>query len=147
MCVEAYAHGGHLDPADEYAATLRDAGVRAEYAELLVAERAGEVVGTVTVCPAGSPFAEIREDGELEFRFLAVAPAKWRSGVGEALVDACERRAMETGAKALVISVIDGNEAAHRLYRRLGFERMPDRDWEPRPDVQLLAYRRSVPTP
>ena len=30
--------------------------------------------------------------------------------------------------------------AAHRLYERTGFRRLPERDWSPRPGVQLLAY-------
>jgi len=30
--------------------------------------------------------------------------------------------------------------AAHRLYRRLGFVRVPERDWEPVPGVVLWAF-------
>jgi ribosomal protein S18 acetylase RimI-like enzyme len=145
LCVDAYASAGHLDPTDPYTDTLRDARTRAQHAEVLVAERAGEIVGTVTICPPDSLFGEVGRDGESEFRFLAVAPAAWRSGVGEALVDACERRARETGAPAHVICVIDRNEGAHRFYDRLGFTRLPERDWSPRHGVLLLAYRRAVP--
>jgi ribosomal protein S18 acetylase RimI-like enzyme len=145
LCVAAYRAGGHLDEGDTYAETLRDAAARAASAELLVAVRDGAIVGSVTLCPHGSPFAEVGREGESEFRFLAVAPRAWRSGVGEALVDACERRAVETGCTAHVICVIDVNEAARRFYARLGFERLPDRDWSPREGVNLLAYRRAVP--
>jgi ribosomal protein S18 acetylase RimI-like enzyme len=145
LCVTAYASAGHLDPADIYAETLRDARTRAESTEILVAERHGRIVGTVTICPPGTPFSEIGEAGESEFRFLAVAPEAWRSGVGEALVDACERRAIAAGDRAHVICVIDRNETAHRFYERLGFSRLPERDWSPRDGVDLLAYRRAVP--
>ena len=145
LCVTAYASAGHLDPADIYAETLRDARARAESTEILVAERDGRIVGTVTICPPGTPFSEIGEVGESEFRFLAVAPEAWRSGVGEALVDACERRAVAVGDRAHVICVIDRNEGAHRFYERLGFSRLPERDWSPRDGVDLLAYRRAVP--
>jgi hypothetical protein len=31
--------------------------------------------------------------------------------------------------------------AAHRIYERLGFTRIPERDWSPVPGVDLLAYR------
>jgi hypothetical protein len=31
--------------------------------------------------------------------------------------------------------------SAHHLYERLGFERVPERDWVPVPDVPLLAFR------
>jgi hypothetical protein len=30
--------------------------------------------------------------------------------------------------------------AAHRLYERLGFTRLPERDWAPLPGVNLMAY-------
>jgi hypothetical protein len=30
--------------------------------------------------------------------------------------------------------------AAHRLYERLGFTRLPDRDWTPVPGVDLRVY-------
>jgi ribosomal protein S18 acetylase RimI-like enzyme len=145
MCVDAYAAAGHLEPADPYAETLRDARTRAREADVLVAERDGVVVGTVTICPVGSAFGEIGREGESEFRFLAVQPGTWRSGIGEALVAACEERAHARGATAHVICVIDINEGAHRFYDRLGFERLPDRDWSPREGVHLLAYRRRVP--
>ena len=145
MCVASYAAGGHLDPDDDYAKTLRDARARAHSAEVLVAERDGDIVGTVTICPPGSPFAEVGMGAESEFRFLAVAPDAWRTGVGEALASACEQRAVERGAPAHVICVIDRNDGAQRFYGRLGFTRLPERDWSPRPGVHLQAYTRSVP--
>jgi GNAT superfamily N-acetyltransferase len=145
LCVAAYRAVGHLDEGDPYAETLRDAGGRAATAVLLVAVRDGVVVGSVTICPAGSPFAEIGRAGESEFRFLAVEPGAWRSGVGEALVAACEEWAVSHGKAAHVICVVDGNQSAHRFYERLGFERLPERDWSPRPGVSLHAYRREVP--
>ena len=72
-------------------------------------------------------------------------PPAWRTGVGEALVDACEVRAVERGRVAHVICVIDTNEAAQCFYARLGFSRLPERDWSPVPGVHLQAYRRAVP--
>jgi GNAT superfamily N-acetyltransferase len=144
LCVIAYVAGGHLSPEDDYARTLRDARTRAESAEILVAVRDHRVVGTVTICPAGSRFAEVGRADESEFRFLAVAPEAWRTGVGEALVGACEERAQQRGLTAHVICVIDKNAAAHRFYDRLGFARLPERDWEPVPGVHLQAYRRPV---
>jgi len=145
LCVASYAAGGHLDPEDDYAATLRDAAGRARSADVLVAVRGGAIVGTVTICPPGSEFSEIGQGGESEFRFLAVAPSAWRTGVGEALVAECERRAIAIGAPAHAICVIDRNDAAHLFYERLGFTRTPERDWQPRDGVLLQAYRRPVP--
>jgi GNAT superfamily N-acetyltransferase len=145
LCARAYIAGGHLDPADPYADTLRDVAARASVTELLVAVRDGTVVGTVTICPPESPWAEFSRPGEFEFRFLAVEPDSWGTGVAVALVEACEQRARATDASAILIGVIDRNNAGHRLYTRLGFERCPDRDWMPVPGVHLWAYRRGVP--
>ncbi|MCX6431484.1 MAG: GNAT family N-acetyltransferase [Actinobacteria bacterium] len=145
LCVDSYATAGHLDPSDPYTVTLRDARARDAQAKVLVAERDGAIVGTVTICPSGTTFAEVGRDGESEFRFLAVAPTAWRTGVGEALVAACEQWARENGAPAHVICVIDRNHGAHKFYEQLGFTRLPERDWSPREGVNLLAFRRAVP--
>ena len=147
LCVAAYRAGGHLAEDDPYAGTLRDVATRAATAEVLVAEQDGEIVGTVTICPTGSRFAEIGRPGESEFRFLAVSPVAWGRGIGTALVDACEARAIARGQGAHVICVIEQNDAGHRMYQRLGFVRIPERDWDPVPGVHLHAYRRAVPNP
>ena len=145
LSVASYSAGGHLHPEDDYAATLRDVRARASQTDVLVAVREGEIVGTVTICPIGSDYAEVGRNGESEFRFLAVSPTAWRMGVGEALVAACEDLAVTRGAPAHVICVIDKNTAAQKFYDRLGFTRLPDRDWEPREGVFLEAWSRAVP--
>ena len=54
---------------------------------LWAVEKDGAVVGTVTICPIGTEFAEICRPGELEFRFLAVHPGHQREGkIGRAHV-------------------------------------------------------------
>ena len=102
------------------------------------------VVGTVTICPPASPFREIGRDGEVEFRFLAVAPEAWGHGVGNALVVACEDHARAIGSNRLVICVRDINAAAMTLYERQGFQRLPERDWHPVPEVALLAFEKNL---
>ncbi len=144
LCVAAYRAGGHLPDGDPYTDVLRDARARARTADVLVLERQGAVIGTVTVCPPGSPLAEIGLEGELEFRFLAVDPEHWGTGAGPALVDACDELARAQAADALVICVISINQQAMRMYARLGFHRLPERDWSPREGVSLLAFRRAV---
>ena len=34
--------------------------------------------------------------------------------------------------------------AAQRLYERLGFTRLPERDWSPVPEIDLLVYSREL---
>lgn len=145
ICVAAYDAAGQLEPGSPYAATLRDTSGRMADGVLLVAERDGVVVGTTTITPPGSAFREIGRDDEVEFRFLAVAPAAWRTGVADALVSACEQHAQATGARALAICVRDTNTSAAAMYERMGFTRVPERDWTPRPGVDLLALTRAVP--
>jgi ribosomal protein S18 acetylase RimI-like enzyme len=129
---------------ESYLAHLQDAAGRAASATLLVAEADGQVVGTVTLAAAGTPFADIARAGEYEFRMLAVDPAATGRGVAAALVAVCEDRARSAGAKRIVCSVQDTNAPALRLYRRLGYGREPERDWRPEPDLVLLVLGQSL---
>lgn len=144
MTHAAYATAGHLDANDTYAQTLRDVEGRRAHGELLVAEVDGLVVGAVMLCQPESPYAEVSRTGEREFRFLAVDPEHWGRRIGEALARSCEDRARAAGAHTMVICVIDVNAVAHRLYGRLGYSRLPERDWQPRPGVDLQAYRKEL---
>ncbi|RKT85777.1 Ribosomal protein S18 acetylase RimI [Saccharopolyspora antimicrobica] len=140
IAVRAYTEAAAL-PADvDYASVLRDAADRAEKAELLVALTGDKLLGTVTVVRPGTTYAEVSRPGELEFRMLAVAPEAMGNGVGRALVQAVIDRAREQGLERVVLCVKDTSESAQRLYRGLGFQRCPDRDWSPVPDVRLLAF-------
>ena len=145
--VEAsYTAGGILDNDRGYGAHVRDVAGRAPDHPVLVAVRDGRIVGSVTITPFGSPQSELARDrSEVEFRFLAVAPEAWGTGVAQALVAAVEAYAAGHGAQRLVLCVIESNEAAQRLYARLGFERDPDRDWIPVPEVVLRSWRRDLP--
>ena len=131
--------GGYVD-------YLQDAATRDREAELWVAEdeESGEVLGTVTLCPVGSPWREIGAEDEAEFRMLAVSPNAQRRGVGSALMDLVVRRAHEDGARAIVLSSLDEMVAAHRVYGHQGFERVPDRDWSPAPHVHLIAFQKEL---
>lgn len=141
LTVEAYLSGGHVAADHDYVHRLRDADARAADAVLLVAVEDGELWGTVTYCPAGSPWREIAESDEGEFRTLAVADAARGRGVGEALVRACVARSRAEGDQGVVLSTLPDQAAAHRIYDRVGFRRVPGRDWSPSPGVDLLAYR------
>jgi GNAT superfamily N-acetyltransferase len=147
LTLEAYVADGYANPTGFYAAELADAARRARDAELLVAVNPnGTVLGTVTVCTPGSPLGELSQPGELEFRMLAVALGARRRGVGEALVTAVLQRATEIGAHRVVLSSAEQMCVAHRLYARLGFARLPERDWQPVPGVTLLAFAATTMT-
>lgn len=139
----AYVTDGLVEPDGPYTAELGRAAQRARDADLLVAvDPQNTVLGTVTVCAPGSPMAEVSRPGELEFRMLAVAPVARCRGVGGALVTAVLQQAADLGARRVVLCSAEHMSAAHRLYTRMGFTRLPDRDWYPVPDLRLLAFGR-----
>lgn len=131
-------------PEDTYAAKLADAASRDAEAELWVAEADGVLLGCVTICPPGSPWREIARDDEGEFRMLAVSPDAQGRGVGRALVEQVLDRFRADGASAVAMSSLRMMTSAHRLYARLGFTRLPERDWAPMPGVDLIAFRRRL---
>ncbi|MFH8406564.1 GNAT family N-acetyltransferase [Streptomyces sp. NPDC018019] len=143
LLVAAYAADGLLvlGEADPYANELRDVAHRAAHAEVLTAvDAGGTVLGAVTFAAPGSPYAEISGPDEGEFRMLAVAPAGRGRGIGEALVRACMDRARSLGLTRMVLSAQPHIKNAHRVYERIGFTRIPERDWEPVPGITLLAF-------
>ena len=125
---------------EEYQRELRDVAGRAERAELLVARDGDRVVGSVALVLSGD-FREVSDsDDGAAFRVLVVDPGVRGRGVGELLVRECLHRARAAGKRRMVLSTDPGMRAAHRLYERLGFTRLPERDWSPLPGVHLMAY-------
>ena len=148
VTAEAYRADGLLDPASlpvesGYEVQLADAARRAREAELWVAaDEDGEIVGTVTWCPPGSPWRQLaRRNDQAEFRMLSVAPAGRRRGVGRALVEACLARARRDQMTEMVIWSHPRMLGAHGLYARMGFERAYDLDGSPVPGVHLWGFR------
>jgi ribosomal protein S18 acetylase RimI-like enzyme len=64
--------------------------------------------------------------------------------VGELLVRECLARARAAGKRRMVLSTDPSMRAAHRLYERLGFTRLPERDWSPLPGIHLRVYARCI---
>ncbi|SEK31084.1 GNAT family N-acetyltransferase [Streptacidiphilus jiangxiensis] len=144
LVAEAFISDGHTERDGDYAKLLRDPRDRAEKAELLVAvdETNGLVLGSVTFAPPGSPYADLAQGREGEFRMLAVSPdpAARGRGVGELMVRAVIARARELELPRVVMSSQQRMTYAHRIYERLGFVRTPERDWSPIPGVDLFTY-------
>ena len=89
---------------------------------------------------ASNRWAEGLEQGEASIRMLGVDPAFQGRGAGWALVGACIDRARAIGRRAVFLHSTPSMTAAHGLYIRAGFIRLPERDWLPVPEVQLLAF-------
>ncbi|WP_229685863.1 GNAT family N-acetyltransferase [Longimycelium tulufanense] len=143
LTVAAYRADGQLTaPCREGA--LRDAAARAAQAELLVAVGpGGMLLGTVTLCRADSPWAEISRAGEWEFRALAVHPDARGRGVGRALVRAVLDEALRRHGRRVTLLTKDETNAARLLFEGMGFRRLPDRDRSH--DLGLIAFGMDLP--
>ena len=144
---DAYLAAGYFASADHpYMRQIQDVAARAGQATVWVAERAERIVGSLTLAVAGEPFADIALADELEFRMLVVDPAVQRNGAGKALVEAIIGHAKTLdGIRAVALTTGGTWESAHGLYRKTGFQRVPERDWfVPGTDIKLLVYRLDV---
>jgi ribosomal protein S18 acetylase RimI-like enzyme len=130
---------------DGYTPQLADVAGRASRSELLVVRDArGGIVGSVALVLSGD-FGEVTtSDEEAAFRMLVVDPAARGRGVGQLLVRTCLDRARAAGKRRMVISTDPRMTSAHRLYERLGFGRLPERDWSPMAGTDLLVYSREL---
>jgi ribosomal protein S18 acetylase RimI-like enzyme len=129
------ADPGYHDELADVAGRVRDAVVIGAFDDTTP-------LGCVTyVSDARNPYAERLRDGEASFRMLAVSPAAQGRGIGEALVQACLERARSEGRSAVFVYTGPWMPTAHRLYRRLGFVPVPERDWDVPELFTLLGYR------
>ncbi|MFC7063189.1 GNAT family N-acetyltransferase [Halobacillus seohaensis] len=115
--------------------------------ELIVAELEGEIVGSVALFPANTDAYEgyVDELDYPELRVLAVAPEARGEGVALALVNECIRRTKGKGFESIGLHTADFMKSAIQLYQRIGFERLPQYDFEPANDgVIVKAFRLSI---
>jgi GNAT superfamily N-acetyltransferase len=121
---------GH--PADPgYDAELLDVAGRVERAMVFGALDGAVPLGCVTYVPdASNAFAEHLASSEASFRMLGVDVRAQGRGVGAALVLACLDESRRSGRRGVFIHSGSWMHAAHRLYGRLGFRHVPERDWD-----------------
>ena len=137
LAERVYRHGGWAN--EDYSKRLLDGRSRIEAAVVLVAVTDGVIVGTVTAARPGSRMANMARAEEVEIRMLAVDEAARGQGIADLLMAACEALARDEGRAAVVLATAPDMHAAHRLYRRRGYVRQPDRDWS-----TLLVFRLSL---
>jgi GNAT superfamily N-acetyltransferase len=139
--VAAYAAGGFLNA--EYAPELRALGTAGDGTVIVAVPddaRAPGLIGTIMLVTWPQAGELVSGPDEAEIRALAVAPGVQAGGAGTRLLLTALNWAELAGARRVVLSTLPEMRAAHRLYERTGFRRLPERDWSPRPGVQLLAY-------
>lgn len=124
----AYSHDYTIS--ENYGASLRDVAPADGGHEVWVAadRHTGQLLGTVTTPRPGGHISPLAEDGELDFRLLAVDPAARRRGIGRLLVEHVVALAAERGAKRVVMNSGPDMTGAHRLYYAMGFTRLTERE-------------------
>lgn len=113
-------------------------------AQHIVAECAGEIVGSVLLYPPGaSAYGAAADESTAlpEMRLLAVHPAMRGHGVGTALTRECVQRLQRAGVPALGLHTTDMMQTAMRMYERMGFVRAPELDFHPTEKTVLKGYR------
>lgn len=93
------------------------------YAEVIIAEYAGQAVGFALFFHNFSTF--LTQPG-IYLEDLFVLPQYRRKGVGKAILSYLARLAVERGCGRLEWSVLDWNESAIAFYRRMGAAVLPD---------------------
>lgn len=140
VCVEAYAeYAAHMSP-DAWSAFAVDIGNvrgrRMADADILVAERDGVIVGTV------SQYWQWRgaQEGTSSLRLLAVEPHERGGGVGRSLMEYAIARAREGGKQRVALTTVVEMEFVRDLAGKLGFERDARLDHEPAPGVRAQGW-------
>lgn len=87
---------------------------------LLLAEREGRAVGYALVKLGGEAAAMDTRGRTAELESLSVLPECRGEGIGSQLIEAVRGRLRDLGIEVWGLSVMDGNEAAMRLYERHG---------------------------
>ena len=145
VILKSYAEYGPLLPPDaweRYSQNIFDVRSRMTESELLIAVEDGEIVGSATFYPAR--LMRTQSEWPREWtgaRLIAVLPERRGRGIGKALVEECIRRSREQGAAAFALHTTPYMELAREMYERMGFVRVPEYDFHPRPEMTVMAYK------
>lgn len=119
---------------------LRDVASKRAFAAVLVVECDGEIAGTATVFPAGTPNSKAWLPGATEVRYVSVDERFRGKGVSECLMQAVREQSRQWGASAICLHVRRGAHGVARFYERLGFLREPAADVDHLPEIFLEAF-------
>ena len=135
---------GAIDEDHEYLRLIADVSGRAERTTILVAVDHGRIVGCVTLELDGRTEVddEPLDPERAHIRMLGVAPGARGRGIGRALMQECETRALAAGKAFVTLHTTNLMEAAQAMYRAMGYERAEDHVL---PDgFVLLGYRKDL---
>lgn len=139
LIVDAYAEFAAAMAPDAWSMFAQDiANVygRLSDGQIVVAEREGAIVGTVTV------YRDWRgaQPGTLALRLLAVPPSERNSGVGSALMEWAVAEARAADKTRVVLTAMQVMDTLLDMAQKMGFVRAPELDHEPAPGVRVEGY-------
>ncbi|GAC1417257.1 MAG: GNAT family N-acetyltransferase [Actinomycetota bacterium] len=124
----------------EYSEEIADVKRRLPFSDLIVGEHEGGIVGAVTFyADASLSEHEGWPPDYSEIRLLAVSPKGRGLGMGRALTNECILRAKANGSAAIGLHTSYLMSVARDLYERMGFARVPEYDFRPREDTDIIA--------
>ncbi len=143
MVRAAYASDYTLN--DEYLAEIEDVAGRDEVSEVLVAvdRGTGDLLGTITVPRRGERLIDDTAENEFDVRLLGVSRAARGRGVGQAIMRHAADVARSRGLDRVVLHTGEQMLAAQRLYERMGFVQIPEREFTIERDIgplRILSY-------
>ncbi len=128
LLVRTYVTGGFTD-IERGALVFAPSAVRVRGEILHVRNALRQLVGMLVFVSPDSPGRVFAELHECELHLLATAPEARRCGIGRALVAAATEKARREGYERIMLWTQPSMVAAQRLYRSLGFTRVPARDF------------------
>jgi len=109
--------------------------------QVIIAEYNGKLAGTVSLYLEMPLSAKETWPGKWAgIRLLAVHPGYRGHGIGHALVEECINRCSRHGSPAIALHSTREMIVARHIYERAGFKRIPEYDFQPLPDVSIMAY-------
>lgn len=113
----------------DYLAEMEDTASRDTASTVLIAEEAGRILGSITIPNPGERQLPDSAPDEMDVRLLGVSAEARGKGIAKALMRHSAEVARDRGARRLVLHTGDQMVKAHRLYERLGFEQIPEREF------------------
>ncbi|WP_453995199.1 GNAT family N-acetyltransferase [Bacillus nitroreducens] len=148
--IAAYQEHSNVIPAPHWQALKKGISSEADRqagVELIVCEIDKKIVGSVVLFPAKTDAYEgqLEELDYPEIRMLAVSPEARGYGVASALITECINRSKAKKHQFIGLHTGEFMKDAIKLYKKHGFERWPQYDFEPANDgIIVMAFRLAI---
>jgi ribosomal protein S18 acetylase RimI-like enzyme len=148
--VNAYREHAQIIPSGHWKALERAISSEADTqpdVELIIAELNGNIMGSIALFPPHADLYEgyVEELDYPEIRMLAVSPEYRGKGVASALISECIQRSKAKGFRSIGLHTGEFMQNAMKLYEKIGFERLPEYDFQPADDgITVKAFRLSL---